>query len=112
MAGSDDGGLTAHELAIARSAFAPIFGLLRGQAGGDTVLVAADAEAEFVAAWVRRMRRALYPMSSELQRLTDGDRSAANDAKRRRLRAEEYPETCRRRCSDPRHALSEREDCK
>lgn len=91
----NDAGLSTAELAQARGAFAPLLGLLHGQPGAETVLVAFGRDgsrSEIVAARVRRMRRALYPMSGELAALTAGDRSSANDARRRALRAIEYPE--------------------
>jgi hypothetical protein len=85
----------ADDLARARSAFAGLLALLRGQPGGETVLVAVSpegAQTEFLATHLRRMRRALYPMSPELRALTMGDRSPANNALRRKLREVEYPE--------------------
>lgn len=95
MSAPENNGLTPAQLASARGTFAPLFSLLQGQPGGQTVLIAENPDGsrwEIVAARVRRMRRALYPPSAELAELTAGDRSPANDARRRALRAAEYPE--------------------
>jgi len=91
-------GHTDHELTHARSAAAPLFSLLRSQPGGSEVSVLDDEGRPvfvMVIARLRRLRQALYPPSAELRALMEGDRSAANNAERRRLRAIEYPEPVR-----------------
>lgn len=89
-------GLTPEQLRSARSAAQPFLSVLNNQSGATPVLeTVPDATGAFrciVAATVRKLRRALYPMSEQLREVSGYNYTPETEARRRAIRGQEYPE--------------------
>lgn len=98
--------VTQADIDSARALVMPLMHLLRGQSGGTIVLniPAPDGHkgsTSLVAAHLRKLRRALWPMSKELAAISGCNYRPETEGERRRLRALEYPEPITPRFRDP-----------
>lgn len=90
-------GLTSDQLARLQHLLSPLMATLHGQSGGSEVLTVHYPDgktSQVVAARLRRIRQAAWPMSSELAELSSPYLASTpeREAARRLLRAVEYPE--------------------
>lgn len=97
VAATENRGLTPDELLRLQHLLSPLMGALHGQGGGSEVLTIHHPDGKtstIVAARLRRIRQAAWPMSPELAALSDPYRATTpgREAARRALRAAQYPE--------------------